>query len=199
ERRRTPHPRRGRGRRPHPPALGLRRPGARRAARHAQARHRSIRGILRRLRHRPGGTPRPLLRGDGRLRRDGGAPRHPLREPLRAPHRAHHRPRPHRLPPGQAGGRHFQARPRAGGVQQAPPDPGAAHGPGGQQHPRRAEAQGRRGGGRRHAPVHDHPRRPPPRGHDGDEPHARRLPRRPLHPAGIPRHHRRPARRAGGL
>ena len=51
----APRPRRGgRGRRAHPAALGRRRPDARGAARHARPRGAVLRGVLRRLRHRPG-------------------------------------------------------------------------------------------------------------------------------------------------
>jgi hypothetical protein len=76
---------------------------------------------------------------------------------------------------------------------QAAADPGEADGADRQHDPGRAEAARRRRGGGGRAPVHDHARRAQAGRDDGDEPHARRLPRRPEHAARVPRDDQRAA------
>ena len=57
-------------------------------------------------------------------------------------------------------------------------------------HPESAAAQGRGGGDRGGASVHDHPRRAQDRRHHGDLHHAGRVPRQFRYAARIPQHHR---------
>ena len=94
----APDPRTGRRSRAHAVALGRRRSRARRLARHAGAWSPApSRNISPAITSDPGRAAAADLRGDQRLRRDGRAEGHPLREPLRASPGADHRPRAYRL------------------------------------------------------------------------------------------------------
>ena len=69
---------------------------------------------------------------------------------------------------------------RGGGLCQAAADPGEDDRADRQHDPARCCSRGRRRGDRGGAPMHDHARRAQARRRHGDQPHARRLPRRPV-------------------
>ena len=94
------------GPRPRPPVQDARSPGRARtpSARACSTRRRAwsiplSRVVQAAMRKTPVERSLPRLRGGGRLRRRGAAPRHRFHLPLRAPHGAVLRPRPYRLLP----------------------------------------------------------------------------------------------------